>query len=165
MNLFQCKRGDWRRQWQKLNLTLNKQWNWSNCTKLALSAIWTHAQSVRVSERNSVVVSSNIPLRLTLSSYFKEFFSGEYHIYIYYIYYIYILYIPYILYIYISIYLYIYISIYLYLYLYIFICLSIFIYLSIYLSILYIYIAISIYLYIFICLSIYLYIRKCLVFT
>ena len=37
-------------------------WNWSGCTKLALSASWTHgliAQSVRASERNSVVVGSN----------------------------------------------------------------------------------------------------------
>ena len=46
----------------KWNMTLNKRWNWSNCTKLALSASWTHgliAQSVRASERNSVVVGSN----------------------------------------------------------------------------------------------------------
>ena len=56
------KRGDWRRQQPKWNLTLNKRWNWSSCTKLALSASWTHgliAQSVRASERNSVVVDSN----------------------------------------------------------------------------------------------------------
>ena len=36
--------------------------NWSSCTKLALSASRTHgliAQSVRASERNSVVVGSN----------------------------------------------------------------------------------------------------------
>ena len=50
-----------------------KRWNWSGCTKLALSASWTHgliAQSVRVSERNSVVVGSNISLRPTFYSYF-----------------------------------------------------------------------------------------------
>ena len=38
------------------------RWNWSSCTKLTLSASWTHsliAQSVRASERNSVVVGSN----------------------------------------------------------------------------------------------------------
>ena len=43
-----------------INLTLNKWWNWSSCTKLALSASWIHgliAQSKRASERNSVVVS------------------------------------------------------------------------------------------------------------
>ena len=40
-----------------------KRWNWSSCTKLALRASWTHgliAQSVRASERNSVVVGSNL---------------------------------------------------------------------------------------------------------
>ena len=43
-------------------MTLNKTWNWSSCTKFAQSASWTHgliAQSVRASERNSVVVGSN----------------------------------------------------------------------------------------------------------
>ena len=43
-------------------MTLNKQWNWSSCTKLALRAGWTHgliAQSVKASEQNSVVVGSN----------------------------------------------------------------------------------------------------------
>ena len=47
----------------KLNVTLNKRWNWSSCTKLTLSASWTHgliAQSVRESERNSVVAGSNL---------------------------------------------------------------------------------------------------------
>ena len=46
----------------KWNVTLNKQWNWSGFTKLAMSASWTHdliALSVRASEQNSVVVSSN----------------------------------------------------------------------------------------------------------
>ena len=46
----------------KWNVTLNKRWNWSSCTKLALSASWTHgliAQSVRASEWNSMVVGSN----------------------------------------------------------------------------------------------------------
>ena len=52
-----------------------KRWNWSSCTKLVLSVSWTHGlitQSVRPSERNSVVMES---------------VSGEYHtiinIYIY----------------------------------------------------------------------------------
>ena len=39
-----------------------KRWKWSSCTKLALTANWTHgliAQSVKASERNSVVVGSN----------------------------------------------------------------------------------------------------------
>ena len=43
-------------------MTLNKRWNRSSCTKLALSASWTHgliAQSVRASGRNPVVVGSN----------------------------------------------------------------------------------------------------------
>ena len=56
------KRGDWRRQQPKWNLTLNKRWNWSGCAKLTLRAIWVHgviAQPVVVSERNSVVVGSN----------------------------------------------------------------------------------------------------------
>ena len=41
----------------KWNLTLNKRWNWSSCTKLALRASWTHdliAQSVEAFERNLV---------------------------------------------------------------------------------------------------------------
>ena len=45
-----------------INVTLNKRLNWSSCTKLALSASWTHdliAQSVRASERNLVVAGSN----------------------------------------------------------------------------------------------------------
>ena len=44
--------------------TLNKKmWNCSSCTKLALSASWTNgfiAHSFRASERNSVVVGSNL---------------------------------------------------------------------------------------------------------
>ena len=46
----------------KSNVTLNTPWNWSSCTKLALSASLTLgliAQSIRASERNSVVVGSN----------------------------------------------------------------------------------------------------------
>ena len=46
----------------KWDRTLSKQWNWSNCTNLALSVRWTHgliAQSVTSSEPNSVVVGSN----------------------------------------------------------------------------------------------------------
>ena len=40
----------------KRNVTLNKWWNWSYCTKMALSSSWNHvviAQSVRASERVS----------------------------------------------------------------------------------------------------------------
>ena len=44
------KRSDGRRQQPKWNLTLNKRWNWSSCSKLA----------VRGSERNSVVVGSSL---------------------------------------------------------------------------------------------------------
>ena len=46
----------------KRNVTLNKRWNWSRCTKLAPSATWTHgliAQLVSASELNSVAVGSN----------------------------------------------------------------------------------------------------------
>ena len=67
------KRGDWQRQWPKWHPTLNKWWNWSSCTKLALSASWIHGlivQSVRASEQNSVVLGSN-PIR-PFYSYFKE---------------------------------------------------------------------------------------------
>ena len=42
--------------------TLNKRWDWSSSTKLALSTTWTPgltAQSVRASEQNSVVAGSN----------------------------------------------------------------------------------------------------------
>ena len=51
----------WLTKGNSLNRT-NKRWNWSSCTKLALSASWIRgliAQSVRVSERSSVVVGSN----------------------------------------------------------------------------------------------------------
>ena len=61
-----------------INVTQNKRWNWSSCTKLALSASWTHgliAKSVRPSERNSVAVGRY--------NYFKESVSDEYYIYIY----------------------------------------------------------------------------------
>ena len=68
----------------KWNVTLNKRWNWSSCTKLALNASWTHglisqSESVRASERNSLVAGSN-PLRPTFYSYFKESIKGEYSI-------------------------------------------------------------------------------------
>ena len=61
-------------------MTLNKQWNWRSCTKLALNASWTHgliAHLVRASERNSVVVDSSFTQANFLYSYFKESFSGE----------------------------------------------------------------------------------------
>ena len=57
------KHDDWRRKQPKGNLTLNKRWNWSSCIMLAPRVCWTHgliAQSVRASERNSVVVGSNL---------------------------------------------------------------------------------------------------------
>ena len=50
----EMKREHWTKRW--------KRWNWSSCTKLALTGTWTHgliAHLVRVSERNSVVVGSN----------------------------------------------------------------------------------------------------------
>ena len=46
----------------KWNVTLNNWWNWSSCTKLALSVSWTHGlivELIRASERNSLVVGSN----------------------------------------------------------------------------------------------------------
>ena len=46
-----------------LCFSLNKPWNCSSCTKLALSASWTRglmAQLVRASEQNSVVMGSNL---------------------------------------------------------------------------------------------------------
>ena len=86
------KHGDWRRQESKLNLTLNKQWNWSTCTNLPLGANWTHgliAQSVITSEHNSVVAISNHANYI----YFKEeSFSSEYNVYLYTYIYIYIIY-------------------------------------------------------------------------
>ena len=52
-----------------------KRWNWSSGTKLALTASWTHgliAQSVRASERNSVVVGMYIYIYLSkYSSYLQ----------------------------------------------------------------------------------------------
>ena len=47
----------------KWNVTLNKRWKCSSCTKLALSASWTHGwltQWVRPSEQNALVVGSNL---------------------------------------------------------------------------------------------------------
>ena len=60
-----------------------KKWNWSSCTKLALSPSSTHvliAQLVRGSERNSVVVVSN-PTQINFLSLLQISFSGEYRIY------------------------------------------------------------------------------------
>ena len=54
--------------------TSNKRWNWSSCTKLALSASWTHdliTQSVIRSELDSVVLGS-IPFRLSFWKYTFE---------------------------------------------------------------------------------------------
>ena len=68
------KRGDWRRQQPKWNQTLNKRWNWSSCTKLALRANWTHdliAQSNRASVNRILWSWVQIPLRPTFYGYFK----------------------------------------------------------------------------------------------
>ena len=104
----------------KWNVTLKKQWNWSSCTKLALSASWTHGlivQSVRASKRNSVVVGSN-----PTQAKFLELLSTT--PYIYYIIYIkkcqvQIFNFKYIyIYIYVYIYIYIYHISYIYIYMY-----------------------------------------------
>ena len=66
------------------NVTLNKRWNWSGYIKLAVSASWAHeviVQSVRASERNSVIVGSNLSLKATFHCYFRESVSFDYHIY------------------------------------------------------------------------------------
>ena len=79
-------------------MILNKQWNWSSCTKLAQSVSWTHdlvAQSVRGSEHNSVLVGSNP----TQSNFLKllqriiQWWIPYTHIYTYMYIFIYILYI------------------------------------------------------------------------
>ena len=44
-------------------MTLNKQWNWGSCTKLALSGSWTHgmiAQSVRGLERPNGLIKISL---------------------------------------------------------------------------------------------------------
>ena len=51
-SMTEMKRANW-----------TKRWNWSTCTKLALSVSWAAgliAESVRASELNSVLVSSNL---------------------------------------------------------------------------------------------------------
>ena len=56
-NLATNKGNSWKEIWR-----WTKKWTWSSCTKFALSASWTHgliAQSVRASQRNSVVLGSN----------------------------------------------------------------------------------------------------------
>ena len=58
-----------------------KSWNWSGCAKLPLSVSWTYGlivQSVRVSERNSVVVDSN-HTQANVLWLLQKSFSGEYH--------------------------------------------------------------------------------------
>ena len=77
------KRGDWRRQTAETKCGTEQTWNWSSCTKLVLSTSCTHdliAQSVRATD---VIQWSRvqIPFRPTFYSYFKEYVSGEYHIY------------------------------------------------------------------------------------
>ena len=59
---LKSKCGDWRRQRPEWNVNTEQRCNWSSCTKLALRVSWTHgliSQSVRASERNSLVVGSN----------------------------------------------------------------------------------------------------------
>ena len=51
------KRGDWKRQYPKWNATLNKRWNWSSCTKLALTASWTHGLIFWIPYRRSIRLS------------------------------------------------------------------------------------------------------------
>ena len=65
------------------NMTLNKGWNWSGCTKFALSASWTHGLIAQSVERLSRIQWSRvqIPLRPTFYSYFKESVNGEYNMY------------------------------------------------------------------------------------
>ena len=68
-NVITCARFSLKQMWRLTKAMTEmkcehwaKKWNWSSCTKLALSASWTHvliAQSVRASERNSVVGGSN----------------------------------------------------------------------------------------------------------
>ena len=57
-------------------------WLYKVGSECELNSWLDRAQLVRASERNSVVVGSNL-LRLTFYSYFKESYSGEYHLYIY----------------------------------------------------------------------------------
>ena len=75
-----------------VNMTLNKQRNWSSYTKLTLSASWTHGLIGHCWLEHSWLEHLHgiewlwvqISLRATFYSYFKESFSGEYHImYIY----------------------------------------------------------------------------------
>ena len=57
-----------------------KRWIWSSCAKLALSTIWIHgliAQSVRVSERNSLGLRSN---PTTSSAWQKKCRLLQYHV-------------------------------------------------------------------------------------
>ena len=129
------KRDDWRRQWPKWNLTLKKRRNWSSCTKLSLSASWTHSvivQSVRASERNSVVVGSNAtqPNFLQLLQRILQLW---------------------ILYIYIYVYVYVYV-------LYIYVCVSIYIYICVC-------VCVSIYIYICVCVCVCMYCDQWLIIT
>ena len=72
----------------KWNVTLNKPWNWSISTKLAVSTSWSHGL---ITESLSSVVVGLIPLKSTFYSYFKECFSCEYQINIYIYIYIYVI--------------------------------------------------------------------------
>ena len=75
--------GDWRRQRPKWNLTLSKQWRWSGCTMLALSASWTHGLIAQWSW-------IQIPRSPTFYNYFRVYIYIYINIYIYIYIYIYI---------------------------------------------------------------------------
>ena len=66
-NFNQNIRGNCRRQLLKLNLTLNKQWNWSSSTKLTVSASWTQLELLNRIQWSKV----QIPLTSTFYSYFR----------------------------------------------------------------------------------------------
>ena len=60
-------------------VTLKKRWNWSNSTKFALSATWTHCRLERL---NGIQWSwVQLTLTPTFYSYFEESVSGDYHMY------------------------------------------------------------------------------------
>ena len=61
----------------KWDVTLNKQWNCSSCTKLALSVGWTHGLIAQLERLNGIQwLWVQIPFRPTFCSYFKESVSG-----------------------------------------------------------------------------------------
>ena len=69
---YEKERGDWRRQWSKWKMTLNKRYNWKSSTKLAVCTSWTHGLPWSWVQ---------ILLMQTFCTCFKESFSCEYHLY------------------------------------------------------------------------------------